>query len=114
VLIKLYLFKLIWIRKILNLLYVIKRNINTSSLNLLAVTSQTNNNQEGLGMSEITKYHRSRTTIVEMIVHLWRQSLLAFSKGNKLRVDEINSSIEKLKQSVIEIDNRLENLQDQR
>jgi len=65
-------------------------------------------------MSEISKYQRSKRAVAETIVHLWRQSLLAFSKGNKWRVDEINASIEKLKHTINEIDARLEKLQGQR
>ena len=61
-------------------------------------------------MSEISKYQRSKRAIAEIIVQLWRQSLLAFSNGNKLKIDEIHQNIDNLKQAILEIDVRLENL----
>ncbi len=64
-------------------------------------------------MSEISKYQRSKRAIAEMIVQLWRQSLLAFNNGNKGLVSEIQANIENLKRSISEIDTRLENLQKQ-
>lgn len=61
-------------------------------------------------MSEISKYQRSKRAIAEVIVQLWRQSLLAFRNGNKLKIDEINHNIDNLKLAILEIDRRLDNL----
>jgi ubiquinone biosynthesis protein UbiJ len=61
-------------------------------------------------MSEISKYQRSQQAIAEMIVHLWRQSMLAFKDGNIAVVNEFNNNIDQLKSAVNQIDNKLKNI----
>jgi hypothetical protein len=62
------------------------------------------------GMSEISKYKRSRQVIAERIIQLWRQSLVAFSDGNNKRVKEINAGIDQLQQFVNQLDGKLESI----